>query len=115
MQTSSSSSSSSGSTRKRKREETEELDYEFIDAVGVQPNEDELNEAEILRLVEEVEDVEELDERGVKTLMLNFERKLNTNVGQRLKYADEPEKFVGSEVDLLMSVKGKQKRKRISC
>lgn len=36
--------------------------------------------------------VEELDESGLKKLILSLEKKINNNQVQRLKYADKPEK-----------------------
>lgn len=44
--------------------------------------------------------VEALDLKTVKKLALSFERRLKDNIGARLKYPDQPEKFADSEVEL---------------
>lgn len=49
--------------------------------------------------------VEVLDLRGLKKLVLAFERKLRDNLEARMKYMDQPEKFVDSEVDLDEEIK----------
>lgn len=41
-----------------------------------------------------------LDEAAVKRLTNQLEKKFNTNRELRIKYADEPEKFLDSEADL---------------
>ncbi|KAJ7569069.1 hypothetical protein O6H91_01G059700 [Diphasiastrum complanatum] len=46
------------------------------------------------------EAVEALDLRGLKKMVLSFERKLRDNLEARMKYMEQPEKFVESEVDL---------------
>eukprot|EP00271_Cylindrocystis_brebissonii_P004227 TRINITY_DN15853_c0_g1_i1.p1 TRINITY_DN15853_c0_g1~~TRINITY_DN15853_c0_g1_i1.p1 ORF type:complete len:561 (+),score=122.73 TRINITY_DN15853_c0_g1_i1:530-2212(+) len=44
--------------------------------------------------------VEVLDVRGVKKLVLSFEKKLRDNLEARMKHMDQPEKFLESEVEL---------------
>ncbi|EFJ07077.1 hypothetical protein SELMODRAFT_448582 [Selaginella moellendorffii] len=44
--------------------------------------------------------VELLDVKGVKKMVLAFERKLRDNIEARMKYVDQPDRFVESEVDL---------------
>ncbi|XP_010549882.1 PREDICTED: beta-catenin-like protein 1 [Tarenaya hassleriana] len=44
--------------------------------------------------------VEALDLKTLKKLVLSFERRLRDNIAARLKYADQPDKFADSEVDL---------------
>lgn len=46
-----------------------------------------------------------LDLRGLKKLVLAFERKLRDNLEARMKYLDQPDKFVESEVDLDEEIK----------
>jgi hypothetical protein len=36
---------------------------------------------------------EELDEVAIKRMILSFEKKINQNQAQRLKFADQPEKY----------------------
>ena len=42
----------------------------------------------------------ELDVNSLKVMILNFEKKINKNQKMRMKYADEPEKFMESEIEL---------------
>lgn len=44
--------------------------------------------------------VEALDQKTVKKLVLSFERRLKENIAARLKYPDQPDKFVDSEMEL---------------
>lgn len=57
-----------------------------------------------LSLLEAVEKsqnaVEAPDLRTLKKLVLSFERRLKDNIGARLKYADQPDRFADSEVEL---------------
>ncbi|XP_013193032.1 beta-catenin-like protein 1 [Amyelois transitella] len=56
---------------------------------------------DILRFVEnEVTEGEILDETAVKKLVLNFEKKALKNREMRIKFPDQPEKFMDSEIDL---------------
>lgn len=47
----------------------------------------------------------DLDLHGLKALLLGFEKKINKNQRLRVKFADEPEKFLESECDLDDEVK----------
>lgn len=94
------------SVGKRKREASE--------ANGSVGNGDAFPSAQVapevdLALLEALENgknaVEVLDVRGLKKLLLSFERKLRDNLEARMKFADTPEKFVESEVDLDDEVK----------
>jgi beta-catenin-like protein 1 len=38
--------------------------------------------------------------QSLKKLLLNFEKKITKNMKQRMKYSDQPEKFMESELDL---------------
>lgn len=49
--------------------------------------------------------VEVMDVRRLKKLVLGFERKLRDNLEARMKFVDQPEKFMESEVDLDEEVK----------
>lgn len=49
--------------------------------------------------------VEVIDVRRLKKLVLGFERKLRDNLEARMKFVDQPEKFMESEVDLDEEVK----------
>ncbi|XP_072935897.1 beta-catenin-like protein 1 [Epargyreus clarus] len=56
---------------------------------------------DILRFVEtEVTEGEVLDDTAVKKLVLNFEKKALKNREMRIKFPDQPEKFMESEIDL---------------
>ncbi|CAK1548463.1 unnamed protein product [Leptosia nina] len=56
---------------------------------------------DILKFVENVvTEGEVLDEAGVKKLVLNFEKKALKNREMRIKFPDQPEKFMESELDL---------------
>ncbi|XP_038208612.1 beta-catenin-like protein 1 [Zerene cesonia] len=56
---------------------------------------------DILKFVEnEVTEGEILDETAVKKLVLNFEKKALKNREMRIKFPDQPEKFMESELDL---------------
>ncbi|XP_026484960.1 beta-catenin-like protein 1 [Vanessa tameamea] len=56
---------------------------------------------DILRFVEtEVTEGEVLDDTTVKKLVLNFEKKALKNREMRIKFPDQPEKFMESEIDL---------------
>ncbi|VVC95439.1 unnamed protein product [Leptidea sinapis] len=56
---------------------------------------------DILKFVEnEITEGEVLDDTAVKKLVLNFEKKVLKNREMRIKFPDQPEKFLDSEVDL---------------
>ncbi|CAD5110989.1 DgyrCDS340 [Dimorphilus gyrociliatus] len=55
----------------------------------------------LLELVEQAEDVpDSIDETGLKRMILSFEKRVNKNQELRIKYSNQPTKFVDSEVDL---------------
>lgn len=68
----------------------------------------ELGEEDIARLVEEgeIREVVTLDTTGVKQLVLGLEKKINKNQRLRVKYADQPMKFMESELELNEEVSG---------
>ncbi|KAM1100457.1 hypothetical protein ACFX15_006694 [Malus domestica] len=66
---------------------------------GVFPNGD--IDLALLEAVEKSQNaVEALDIRTLKKLVLSFERRLKDNIGARLKYPDQPDRFADSEVEL---------------
>eukprot|EP00249_Psilotum_nudum_P019647 c27357_g1_i1 orf=282-1895(-) len=71
-------------------------------SVGPQPEVD----LALLEALEKSNDLPEvLDLRSLKKLVLSFERKLRDNLEARMKYPDQPEKFVDSEVELDEEIK----------
>lgn len=64
--------------------------------------EDEMSKEDIERLLQEADkaDVMALDRNGLQQLVLSFEKKINKNQKLRMKYADDPERFVESELEL---------------
>eukprot|EP01041_Mallomonas_annulata_P009997 gene9997-20795_t len=46
----------------------------------------------------------DLDASSLKQLLLNFEKKINRNQKLRMKYVDEPEKFMDSEIELNLEI-----------
>merc|ERR1719342_659986 len=61
----------------------------------------------INKIVEEGADVESvtLDETGVKKILLGFEKKVSRNQEMRIKFPDQPDKFMMSEMELHDSVR----------
>lgn len=61
---------------------------------------EDLDEEVIARMLEDAdkEEVNEVDATGVKQLILLLERKINRNQMMRVKFPDQPERFVDSEV-----------------
>eukprot|EP01111_Echinosteliopsis_oligospora_P015897 TRINITY_DN6439_c0_g1_i1.p1 TRINITY_DN6439_c0_g1~~TRINITY_DN6439_c0_g1_i1.p1 ORF type:complete len:506 (-),score=148.30 TRINITY_DN6439_c0_g1_i1:214-1731(-) len=53
----------------------------------------------------EAEAMEILDLQGLKRLILNFERKINKNQQMRIKFSDQAEKFMDSEIELDQEIK----------
>ncbi|KAJ9505301.1 hypothetical protein QJQ45_028331 [Haematococcus lacustris] len=53
-----------------------------------------------------IQEIQVLDAKGLKRLVTAFEKKYKDNLEQRMRHADEPEKFLESEVDLDETVKG---------
>jgi hypothetical protein len=65
-----------------------------------------LKGSELLELAEKgAGGVKEIDEKGLQRLLNSLEKKFNVNVEQRVKYADDPKKFMESEVELDEAVK----------
>ena len=67
--------------------------------------EDEVDMALLEAVERDAEAVEIMDVRGLKKLVLAFEKRLRDNLAARMKYAETPEKFMESEVELDDEVK----------
>jgi len=63
---------------------------------------DEVTKEDIERMLDEADNVhvEDLTENSLKRLVAQLERKIRKNQEERIKFADEPEKYLKSEVDL---------------
>ena len=89
-------------SRKRAREQqvvhAEEDDDDDDDGIG-------LDRVDIKRLVDEAEDIKALDAASLKALLIKFEKKINHNQEQRIKFSQAPEKFMDSELELHETVK----------
>lgn len=59
---------------------------------------------ELLRLVEEDEGADSLDENSLRRMILGFDKKVLKNQELRVKFPDAPEKFMESELDLHESI-----------
>ncbi|CAM9933078.1 unnamed protein product [Laminaria digitata] len=100
-----------GDSKKRAREE--EADDERLTKGKTEPVRfedlalEDLDEEAIARMLEEAdkEEVSEVDATGVKQLLLLLERKINRNQMMRVKFPEQPERFVDSEVELDTAVK----------
>eukprot|EP01134_Creolimax_fragrantissima_P000266 CFRG0266T1 len=62
--------------------------------------EDDDEQARILALIEDGPEGEDFDAGAMKKLVLSFEKKLYKNQQMRVRYPDEPTKFLDSELDL---------------
>lgn len=70
-------------------------------AVSSEPELTEEERLKILRFVEEEETTgETLDENGLRKMILLFEKRNLRNQEMRIKFPDNPEKFMESEIDL---------------
>jgi hypothetical protein len=71
-------------------------------------NQDQPRGEELLELVERQAGrvIKEIDEKGLERLLRSLEKKFNANVERRMQYAEEPQKFMESEVELDEAVKG---------
>lgn len=65
---------------------------------------DQLDEAAVEALVDALPEGKQIDAFAVKGLVSRFEKAINTNVKMRSKFADQPEKFLDSEVALDESI-----------
>lgn len=114
------------SSRKRRNVTVEDVVDEAGDIVEYYPEPDDQFEAQaedeegrffggglteeqqrLLDLVDEydVEETEALTATNVKKMILKFEKAINKNQEQRVRYADQPEKFMESEADLDEEIK----------
>jgi beta-catenin-like protein 1 len=78
----------------------EDADDDPPAAKRVRRAEDEEPSIEQLLAKGDAADIEELDLSGLKQLLLAFEKKINKNQNMRVKFPDEPAKFVESEIEL---------------
>jgi len=83
--------------KKRKRENEEIND----DEVHLSKEEEE----EILKLVDQAPEVKPLDLTQLKKMVLQFEKKITKNQQMRVKFPDNPNKFMESEVELDEEIK----------
>jgi beta-catenin-like protein 1 len=74
------------------------LDETLPDEITAQEIEERLDEADKLH-------IEALTEGSLKRMVMQFERKIQFNQEMRIKHADEPDKFLKTEVDLDEQVK----------
>ena len=51
-------------------------------------------------------DVETMDANSLKRLILTIEKQINANMALRMKYSDQPERFMESELELYQALKG---------
>jgi beta-catenin-like protein 1 len=65
---------------------------------------EELNEEQIRQLVENLPEVEQLDELGLRKLVLQFLKRLNANRARREKFHNNAEKYAESEQELAEAV-----------
>lgn len=87
---------------KRKNEDEEEEDGKFRKRKREDPSKPKIDE-KILEMIENAPEENEddvLDDNGLKKLALLFEKKILSNQKNRLKYPDDPKKFMDSEIDL---------------
>ncbi|KAL7019529.1 hypothetical protein ACKWTF_011143 [Chironomus riparius] len=87
---------------KRKKDDDEELDSRT--RASMESLKKQRIDEKILEMVnnadEDDEEQQVLDENGLKKLALLFERRVLKNQVTRLKFQDQPEKFMDSEIDL---------------
>lgn len=71
-------------------------------------NQQQLRGEELLELVERqaARVVKEIDKTGLERLLRGLKKKFNANVERRIQYAEEPQKFLESEMELDEAVKG---------
>eukprot|EP00124_Ichthyophonus_hoferi_P005491 Ihof_evm2s810 gene=Ihof_evmTU2s810 len=80
-----------------KQEEQEETATSRLDEMD---GDDEDEQARILRLLDEEPAGEEFDVNAMKRQMTSLEKKVTKNQEMRVKYADQPTKFLESEIEL---------------
>lgn len=92
---------------KRKKRELDENSFGHEDGGGVKrqrTESDGVEAGEGLLEALEGQEVEALDETGIKKMVLNFEKRVLKNQEMRIKFADQPEKFMESEIELNVSI-----------
>jgi len=89
---------------KRKREGTDDSTANGKEE-ALQEEDSKLTEAQIAELIDRAPEVESLTPHTVRRLVLNLEKKYTKNQEMRIKYGDQPEKFLETEVDLDEAIK----------
>lgn len=87
---------------KRKNEDDDAEDEKYNKRKRDDPSRPQIDQ-KILEMIENAPEENEddvLDENGLKKLTLLFEKKILSNQKMRLKYPDDPKKFMDSEIDL---------------
>lgn len=90
-----------------KRKQDEEEGDDLRRQAAAQLNKKQKFDEKILEIVNSAEEQDEgqvLDENGLKKLALLFEKRVLKNQVTRLKFQNEPEKFMESEIDLHDSI-----------
>jgi hypothetical protein len=98
------SGAGAGFKRKREAEDDDDIErfYERERGKRVAPEDGNLDQATIQRMLDEADKLEmvALDEPGMKKLLLNLEKKINKNQLLRAKFPEVPAKFMESEIEL---------------
>lgn len=55
---------------------------------------------EVEALAEDLADLENIDDRGIRRVVAGLERRVKRNTELRIKYADAPERFLESELEV---------------
>eukprot|EP00960_Hanusia_phi_P048635 759067-Hanusia_phi.AAC.11 len=92
---------------KRKREEEEEEEEMGADGME-EAGEEEDDETKMNKMLDQAEGVEIMDIHQLKRAILSLERKIAKNQEMRVKHADEPTKFLDSEVELYADINNLQ-------
>eukprot|EP00455_Lapot_gusevi_P024506 TRINITY_DN2552_c0_g2_i2.p1 TRINITY_DN2552_c0_g2~~TRINITY_DN2552_c0_g2_i2.p1 ORF type:complete len:529 (-),score=111.18 TRINITY_DN2552_c0_g2_i2:168-1754(-) len=78
----------------------EEVQVDETEPESTEEEKNDLTEDDILKLVEEAPEVPPLDLAGLRQYVSNLERAILKNQQMRVKYADDPKKFMESEIKL---------------
>ncbi|XP_059049424.1 beta-catenin-like protein 1 [Achroia grisella] len=87
--------------RRLAKSKSDSIAHQLTRTLPKEPTLTDKEREDILRFVEtEATEGEILDDTAVKKLVLNFEKKALKNREMRIKFPDQPEKFMDSEIDL---------------
>jgi len=86
---------------KRNREESAPVSIDDLTEQELEQMDDE----QIQALLDQADNEETLDSAEVKRMLVQFEKRVVVNQQKRMKYPEQPEKFMDAEVDLHDSVK----------